>query len=362
MSTLPDPSAPAPREVAGAIGNQRDPFRHELNDAVIVPRRTMRILAIGVAELAAIFFIWRLANWNLPLLLAEHTAALAALVYNLRDCQRNGEDTSLALLGLLVSIPVGPAGAIGAGCLDMLVRLNSGEGHLLADWYERISLATAVDPVTRHCDDVGVGRAMNLTAGPPASFLATIEGGTLADRQAVLGIVARRFQSDYLPVLQAALKSAEPVIRVQAAAVAAHVRPEITRLFKSTVDSVPAAGNDPAKALPLLQRMEAMTASGLLDERDRLSGLEIAARLGDRIIAGLATRPATLTGAAGTSDTLERLLLTRGQFAQLRTHRSARRTLRQHPRARIRRLGTTAAPGTTAVPPPAAMTPMEMHP
>ena len=365
MSTGQDPSSPAPLEADAPIGTPHDGLEHgrvvagtaatgaawASRASGIVPRGTTRVFVIGFVELAAIIIVWRLTNWNLPLLLAVHAAAIAALGLNLRDCRQHGEDTSLALLGLIASFAVGPAGAIGAGCLDVLVRLNSSEGRLLADWYERISLATAVDPVTRHCDDVSAGRAMNLTAGVPASFLAAIESGTLADRQAVLGIVARRFHADYLPVLQAALKSTEPVIRVQAAAVAAHVRPDISRLFKATLDAVPAAGADPAKALQLLQHMDAMTASGLLDERDRLRGLAVAASLGDRILADLGTRTTASRDVAGTGDALERLLLARGRFAQLRTHRSARRTLRSRPRARIRRLGTAAADLSGAVAP-----------
>ena len=329
----PEPSSPTTIDAAGPNSDY-----HGSPASGMLPPGAMRILAIGVAELVAIVVIWRLFSWNLPLLLAVHALALAALGHNLRTCRLRGEDASLPFLALLASFAVGPAGAIGAGCLDVLVRLNEGQGRLLADWYERISLATAVDPVTRHCDNVGVGRAMNLTAGSPVSFLAAIESGTLAQRQTILGIVARRFHADYLPVLQAALKSSEPLIRVQAAAVASHVRPDVSRLYKATIAELPAATTDPVKALDLLQRLQAMTASGLLDESDRLQGLTESADLGDSVLSGFALHAAAQP-ASGNNAALEQLLLTRRRFADLRVYRSARRALHGRPRARIRRLG-----------------------
>ena len=315
---------------------------------LVASQHVVRTLAIGCAELVAIFIVWRLVGWNLPGLMLVHGLALAALALQLRDSMRRGVDSSLPFLGLLGSIAVGPAGAIGAGCLELLVRSAARDSHLLADWYERISLATTIDRVTRQCDNVRIGRTINLQAGAPASFLAVIEAGTLAERQTILGLVARHFHVEYLPVLQAAMRSPEPMIRVQAAAVASHVRPLVDALFKAAIAAVPVAVTHPAKALKALDLFEALTASGLLDESDRLRGLEIQSRLSDVVLAGvtlprLATRAATLADDTGANAAFERLLMTRGRFADLRIHRSARVALRNRPRARIRRLGAPAA-------------------
>ena len=83
-------------------------------------------------------------------------------------------------------------------------------------------------------------------------------------------------------------------------------------------------------------------------DADRLRGLEIQSRLSDVVLAGvtlprLATRAATLADDTGANAAFERLLMTRGRFADLRIHRSARVALRNRPRARIRRLGAPAA-------------------
>ncbi len=310
--------------------------------------RVARTFAIGIAELVAIYVVWRTLGWNLPMLLAVHVLTLAALALQLRDCRRRGGDASLPFLALLASFAVGPMGAIGAGCLELLVRSATQDSHLLADWYERISLSTTIDRVTRHCDNVRIGRTINLSAGTPASFLAEIESGTLAERQAILGLVARRFHVDYLPVLQLALRSPEPMIRVQAAAVASHVRPLVDALYKGAIAELPDAVAHPAKALKLLDRFEALTASGLLDESDRQRGLDIQARLSDVVLSGVAPprfahRAATLADDPTVNSTFERLLIARGRFADLRTHRSSRLALRKRPYARIRRLGLPAA-------------------
>ena len=316
--------------------------------SAVPSQRVMQILAIGFAELVAIYVVWRAIGWHLPVLLGVHLLALAALALQLRHCLRRGDDTSLPLLALLGSFAVGPAGAIGAGCVELLVRSGARDGHLLEDWYERISLSTTIDRVTRHCDNVSIGRTIDLRAGAPASFLARIESGTLAERQAILGLVARRFHVAYLPVLQAALRSPEPMIRVQAAAVASHVRPMVDQLFKGAIADLSVAATHPEGALRLLERLEALTASGLLDESDRLRGLEIQARLGDVVLSGvslprLANRAATLANDPSANATFERLLIARRRFADLRSHRSSRMALRNRPHARIRRLGLVPA-------------------
>ena len=377
MST-PDPSPAAIADAIPAAANVADAKKRRTavpgNRPGSTSSTSTLIFCIGFAELLGIFAVWRALGWNLPALFGLHALTLSALAVVLRSCRRNGDDTSLPFLALLASCAVGPAGAIGAGCMDLLVRSGSGDITLLDDWYERISLSTSVDPVTRHCDDVGVGRAINLGAAAPASFLTRIESGSVAERQAILGLVARRFHMDYVPVLQAALRSPEPMIRVQAAAVASHIRPLVGDLFKSAdseLDSLlQVASTDPVAALGLLQRFEAMTGSGLLDESDRQRGLVIQSRLGDVVLSGLGRLRITKAAearimTAGTSEAFERLLLSRTRFADLRVHRSARRVLHSRPNARVRRFGqpgaATAAASGPASPTSAGTAASEMH-
>ena len=309
------------------------------------------LFIIGGAEFVAIASIWRLLGWHLPALLTVHLFAIIALFVNVRRSRAGGADTSIPVMGLIGTLAVGPAGAIGAACLGVLTTFEADDGKLLKAWYDRISMATAVDPVTRHCDNVGVGRAMNLAAASPAAFVNTIETGTMAERQTILGLVARRFHLEYIPALQAALKSPEPVIRVQAAAVASHIRPEVGRLFRTAVGELPDATGHPSKALLLLNRVQSLTASGLLDESDRQQGEAIVSRLGDILLSDLRQRnvaksaPSSSTSAADAAA-FERLLIARRNFAELRAFRSSRRALSGRPTARVRRFGQSSFGGT----------------
>lgn len=266
---------------------------------------------------------------------------LVILAFLLRAAAQQESDVTFALLALLAGAAIGPVGIAGAGVVGLIPsRVNK---ELLDQWYDRISQATMIDPVTRLSDDVSVGRAVNLQGAMPLSFLATMEAGTLSERQSVLGIIARRFHSDYIPVLHCALRSEEPVVRVQAAAVAARIRPEIARQFHDCIEDLPLASAGFIGALALLQRIEALVGSGLLDEGDRLRGAIVGARLGDVVLSGARQLRSSRAQAAITRlqrETLERLLIEKQAFAELRYLRAYDRVLTSRPIVRVRRLGS----------------------
>jgi len=290
----------------------------------------LAVEALGLAVLV------RLGRESLWLFVPLHLLVTLALAWNVARVRRARHDTTLAMLGCVAVAAIGPAGALGVLVLTGLDR-HAGDRRLLTAWYERIALSVAVDPVTRFCDDVGSGRMIDLGAPPPPSYAAVMAAGTLVERQAVLGNVARRFHPDYLPVLAQALNNPEPVIRVQAAAVAAQIRPEVARAYRTAIESIPQNVLSSFDALVLLQTFEKLIASGLLDEGDRRHGLDIVLTGVARGEAVLPRRVAFET-AAPLEKTLEQLLIRRRRFAALRQHRSERAVLAVRPRANIRRM------------------------
>lgn len=306
-------------------------------------RLTPWLLAAFAVESLGLALLLKLGREALWLIVPLHLLVTGALAWNVGRVRRSGHDTTLAMLGCLTVAALGPAGAIGVVILAMLDR-DAGDRRLLAAWYERIALSVAVDPVTRFCDDVGSGRMIDLGAPTPPSYAAVMASGSLVERQAALGNIARRFHPDYLPVLAQALNSPEPVIRVQAAAVAAQIRPEVARTYRTAVESIPEQTFSAAGALTLLGTFETLIASGLLDEGDRRHGTDIIERLGDIVLALMARGEAVLPRrspvevALPLEATFERLLIRRRRFAELRQHRSARAVLAARPRANIRRL------------------------
>ena len=225
-------------------------------------------------------------------------------------------------------------------------RMHHKPNPLIAAWYERIALSTAVDPETRLCDDVAVGRTLDLAAAIPAAFPTIMEAGPLAARQTVLGLIARQFHPSYLETLKIALKSPEPLIRVQAAAVATEIGPVLRRVFHERIAGVDAGSCDAVSALALLGELQSFIDCGLLEAGERQRGIDLAAHLGDRILESVSQRQLSLpyaadpVRAAELEGPLEQLLIARGRFAEFRAHRSARRIRTRHPTARTRRLGS----------------------
>jgi hypothetical protein len=144
--------------------------------------------------------------------------------------------------------------------------------------------------------------------------VAVLERGSLADRQAALGMMARHIKPDYLPALKSALQSSEPMIRVQAAAVATKIRPELRALVDKAVMAFE-AGDIPAdKALMLARDLSSCVACGLLDAGDRIRA-EVTI---PRLLALGATAPVVM---GHVSPAQETMLLQSGRFRELRIAR-----------------------------------------
>ncbi|MEQ1612273.1 MAG: hypothetical protein ABL904_05940 [Hyphomicrobiaceae bacterium] len=224
---------------------------------------------------------------------------------------------------LLVTVSVaaaGPVGALAGVAAIMLARRRQDDHKLLDEWYQRIAMAVETDDVTRLCEQVMSGRTSDLTERAPPSFAAIMERGSLNDRQAALGIIARNFHPDYLPVLMMALKSPEPVIRVQAAAVATRVRGDLRALVDRHALSDALSDVDGIGALAAADQLDAAVASGLLDEGDRIRAGAIAQRLrsiptGNSVPMRLQPLPVLQRAAAETE------LLREGRFVELRVSR-----------------------------------------
>lgn len=241
-----------------------------------------------------------------------HLVVVAALAVGLSLPARPARDLSAPLLTLVATLAAGPAGALGAVFIHLLTPARREHPEMLAAWYERIALASDIDPVTRLCDEVSIGRSIDLSAQMPHSFTRVIEQGSLAERQAALGLIARRFHPDFVGALDAALKSPEPVVRVQAAAVAARVRGELKARVRAIIDD--GLPSDPIEALERASLLEAASRSSLLDENDRLR----AGALARRLRSSSAGRPLAVT-TAGTGAASQSAALLADE--QLRSHR-----------------------------------------
>lgn len=160
-----------------------------------------------------------------PLLL--HCVAMICCVAIVLRGHSGSDDKGQAIIALFVVAACGPAGAAAVLGSLTLWRPRIENKKLLEDWYHRLGRAGAPELSQILLDRTVSGRVQRPEAALPIDFIEVLERGTLDERQRALGLIAREFHPDYSPVLQAALRSPEPIVRVQASAVVARVREDL---------------------------------------------------------------------------------------------------------------------------------------
>lgn len=294
----------------------------------------------GIAAAGAAFFIEALVMASVVLgqvpltyALAVHALVVVALAARCRPVVRAGGDAGTpALLAIAVAV-AGPFGALGGMAIDWLSVQGQEHRDRLQRWYDRISLSVDTDEVTKLSDHISAGRGMDLGSAAPPPFMRLLEHGTVQEKQAVLGLVARRFHPRYLAALQTALVSDEPAIRVQAAAVAARVRTSLSEEVERRLAEL-ATVTAPADMLAISDELARCAESGLLEEkqRQRAEVSSRAARVRAIEVMSAAARPvfagAPVAARHPLSDrtartALEDVLLAQGRFADFRRLRRA---------------------------------------
>ncbi len=305
----------------------------------------LNIMLAATAE-GLLAFGYIKATYDWPVFLIGHVALVGILALWVAAVGRAGGNAALPLLTAIAVSATGPIGAVAALITLAFSRPALEDRLLLEAWYERIALAVDTDELTQLYDLVATGRTADLSSESPRSFSAIVQTGSLADRQATLGVIARGFHPDYLPALMLALKSDEPVIRVQAAAVATRVRIDLRRLVDRCATSGGQLAPGSSAAISAANQLRACIASGLLDESDRIRAGIVADRLG--------TAPSRVDAvrlrAEPVADRLsiEAMLLREGRFGAFRIARRIAR-ISSTGLYRVRRLARAAAPAKVDV-------------
>ncbi|MGE0769225.1 MAG: hypothetical protein AB7L90_22500 [Hyphomicrobiaceae bacterium] len=308
-----------------------------------VPQRIVLVM-LACTEALALVTITGYGQSPILLAAALHAGLLMLTAAYGSQIRRRGDDVTFVALALISSAILGPLGFLGAAILSWRRTEPQIASPLVTQWYERIALSTSVSREERLCEDVAVGRTIDLGGAPPRSFPAIMSAGSLLEQQAVLGQIARNFDAKYLPTLKVALASPEPVVRVQAAAVASHISPAMGRLVRDRVDAASRAPSDPRSALALLDDIALLLDSGLLDAAESRQLEALGRRLGDTVVTALARGPIVVGDCSDPAvdarilGRLEHLLIERRLFAELRTQRTALHLRQRHPNTRLRRL------------------------
>ena len=178
--------------------------------------------------------LMRRERWAVGVMLALDTVILTLWL--------SGLVTGLIMLAMNGAVAVLVFGLVGKSDLRMVlvglaVLLGPLAGIVLAIWLvrplrgagaQRVTRADAdLPPVSRAeaiCAALVDGRRFSPRTGAPPSFAGLFVGDDLTAQQRALMIMARAFDPDLRPALQAALASPLPAVRVQAAAVFAYLR------------------------------------------------------------------------------------------------------------------------------------------
>jgi hypothetical protein len=261
------------------------------DDGAASPRSYSTFLAVtsAVVFLIEVAIVWAVASDRIApatglLSHATVVVALGALTALGSGSRRN---TGAIFLLAVLTLVLGPLGSIGIVTIRVLARIGRQNEALLAAWYDRISLSTEMNPVARLAENIAIGRTIDLGAPEPESFAAVFEYGTLAEQQNALGLIARNFHPSYLPGLQLALASDVPVVRVQAAAVAAHIRKTLIANIEAALDRAQAPNIAVDEAMTAIVEAEQILNSGLVDETARLRLEHVAASSRARIMAAI---------------------------------------------------------------------------
>ncbi|MCJ2082420.1 hypothetical protein [Methylobacterium sp. J-090] len=182
-----------------------------------------------------------------------------------------GDLTFLVVVALL-SASAGPFGTLATFALyALLVRTNVAAADLEC-WYRRISGTPDLNRAEALYDRIVDGRARRPGPDAVARFHTVLEG-PLAQQQALLGLIGLSYFPEYRLLLRKALCSAEPSIRVHAAAVSVKLRTVLRAEFGK---ACPNAGNavdaDPARA----ERLALLADSGFLDPSESMVAREAA--------------------------------------------------------------------------------------
>lgn len=192
-----------------------------------------RALSVGalVAETVAVALAVASRSWTA--LFITHSVITAVLVAAILLVELRKIDSSQLQKVAFLTFIGGPIGATAGILSDPTLWRNRNDA--LEEWYRTI--VPPEDGAVTLVDQIIDGRLVSSQSQLPRRFDKLLTTGSMAEKQAVLAYLAlENGKPDVSDALRLALRSADQRVRVQAAAVAAHVRDKARR--PSHVDSI----------------------------------------------------------------------------------------------------------------------------
>jgi hypothetical protein len=230
MTQAPEQSADASYPLAGAL--------------IVKARDIMVSLVTCIASLLVVaFFVAGHIDIREALLL--HLGVVAVPVLFLAYNQRCGNELTVATLLSVGTLVAGPIGAVGTLVIALSWWYRRPDAERLRDWYDSIAGFVVRGDAGRIHDEVTSGR---LSANPAAGvdrLALLLSGASVEEQQRVVGVIGRQYHEELRPLLRAALRNRNPIIRAQAAAVASRLDlDEKNHLWGPALDQAPINDTD----------------------------------------------------------------------------------------------------------------------
>jgi hypothetical protein len=209
-------------EVDRAIGPELAAPRLDqpgLGELDLAPADVLIALVTSAASLAVLVYGMS-AGASAPIFIVLHLAVLIIPAVFLRMRVRGNGELTVPVLLLVATFAAGPVGALGCAVMALALWYQNPSPARLQHWYDYIAGVVARPRLTRIYDELASGRLPSDPAAKVPRFGPILEGASVEEQQRVLGVIGRRYHTDFRPVLRKALRNRNGFIRAQAAAVA----------------------------------------------------------------------------------------------------------------------------------------------
>jgi hypothetical protein len=247
-----------------------------------LPRRvgTAILLVLGACELLLVLEL-ALGSVDLTTAVILHGFALASLA--LFGVIVPAPDVSLFVLSFLLACSTGPLGFLICAIVNLAPSPGQSSSRTIQPWGQAFigqARATRSEMLYRMVVD---GRARILRDGNQNSFSTILKNGPINLQQAVLGRIGLSYHGDYRPLLDQALKSHEPSIRVHAAAVCVKLRNRTRDEFRAAQEAAQHC-SDIGHITQVAQRLQTLSCSGFLDNSECHSARQTALALTRKVL------------------------------------------------------------------------------
>ena len=268
----------------------QEPSNEDLRRAEPRPRQRQRkaqaihdcrvIVGLTIVDSVAWWLIFKsllvalAAGWLL------HLGVLCALGWLMHSRAGSGIDVRHLALTLILGAMVGAVGMIIAALVAASGLFLRNSRQMIDAWYQRQAESITHDEVTELIGSIFNGRVAPRSMRNTENFNFTIREGTFSQKQAIMEVVARSYRPELLPVLNLALSSPIPAIRVQAAAVKGKLYTSVMASLHTALDDLDRAQSNEEVATAG-RRLSQCILSGLLEPDQKLSALTATKKVHD---------------------------------------------------------------------------------